>query len=190
MSFNTRVNWPRLLSIALASGLACAVSAADDISSLDQHFNRPGHGISPWVFVPSENIKELSTEAHPGLAMIYEAGRGRDIKGILKDPIRIGDYPLPWEFQTSLVQSFNLMAGVGAKTQVNSAIGMNVMLTFSEESEWPKDRAKRHRERTSSSSWSCTWDAPAKLAWDCRSLARSHTPRLIWSGVAVTWGTR
>ena len=65
------------------------------------------------------------------------------MKGILKDPIRIGAYPLPWEFQTSLVQSFNLTAGVGAKTQVNSAIGMNVALTFPDESEWPRDRGKR-----------------------------------------------
>ena len=94
----------------------------------------------PLDFRPGENIKEFSTEEHPGLATIYEAGRGRDIKGILKDPIRIGDYRLPWEFQTSLVQSFNLTAGVGAKTQVNSAIGLNVAVTFSDPSEWPAER--------------------------------------------------
>src|SRR5437016_9858842 len=83
-------------------------AAAADISTLDQHFNDPGKDISPWMFVPKENIKEFSTEEHPGLATIYEAGAGKDIKGILDKPIRIDDYRLPWEFQTSLVQSFNL----------------------------------------------------------------------------------
>ena len=95
------------------------------------------------MFVPKGNIKEFSTDEHPGLATIYEAGRGQDIKGILKEPIRIGDYRLPWEFQTSLVQSFNLTAGVGAKTQVNAAIGLNVAVTFSDPSTWPADRTKR-----------------------------------------------
>ena len=35
------------------------------------------------------------------------------------------------------------MAGVGAKTQVNSAIGLNVAVTFSDPSDWPDDRTKR-----------------------------------------------
>src|SRR6516165_10094422 len=104
MTFNNRRFWPGVLSVALASGLAPPVCAVDDISALDQHFNKPGNDISPWVFVPSENIKEFSTEEHPGLATIYEAGHGRDIKGLLHDPIPIGKYPLPWEFQTALVQ--------------------------------------------------------------------------------------
>ena len=72
---------------------------------------------------PRRTSRSSRPKSIPGLATIYEAGRGQDVKGILKDPIRIGDYRLPWEFQTSLVQSFNLTAGVGAKTQVNSAIG-------------------------------------------------------------------
>ncbi len=93
--------------------------------------------------MPGENLKEWSTDEHPGLATIYEAGHGADIKAILKQPIQIGDYRLPWEFQTSLVQSFNLMAGVGAKTQVNSAIGLNVAVTFSDPKTWPSDRMKR-----------------------------------------------
>ena len=114
-----------------------------DISELDQHFNTPGGQIAPWIFVPDKNIKEFSTEEHPGLATIYEAGRGTDVKGILKDPIKIGQYLLPWEFQTSLVQSFNLTAGVGVKTQVNSAIGLNVAVTFSEPDTWPADRNQR-----------------------------------------------
>lgn len=115
----------------------------DDISKLDQHFNQPGGSIAPWTFIPQENIREFSTEEHPGLAMLYENGKGQDVKGILDRPIAIGDYRLPWEFQTSLVQSFNLTAGVGVKTQVNSAIGLNVAVTFSDPSTWPKDRTKR-----------------------------------------------
>lgn len=121
----------------------CGQLLAADISTLNQHFNGAAKDISPWMFVPEGNIKEFSTAEHPGLATIYEAGRGRDVKGVLKSPIKMGDYRLPWEFQTSLVQSFNLMAGVGAKTQVNSAIGLNVAVTFSEPSTWPTDRAKR-----------------------------------------------
>ena len=133
-----------LLIIVLAQlGLRRSTAAEREISGFDQHFNRPGANVNPWVFVPQENIKEFSTEEHPGLATIYEAGRGQDIKGILKDPIRIGAYRLPWEFQTSFVQSFNLTAGVGAKTQVNSAIGLNVVVTTSDPADWPADRNKR-----------------------------------------------
>lgn len=146
------MNIPNQYATACCTGIAflglCVwpgveVAAADDISVLDQHFNQPGKDISPWVFVPAVNIKEFSTEEHPGLATIFEAGRGTDIKGILKQPIKIGDYRLPWEFQTSLVQSFNLTAGVGAKTQVNAAIGLNLAVTFSDPSTWPSDRTKR-----------------------------------------------
>src|SRR5262249_55875740 len=88
-------------------------------------------------------LKEVSTSEHPGLATIREAGKGKDIKGILKDPIRVNDYALPWEFQTSLVQSFSVLAGVGARTQYNTAIGLNVAVTFSDPSTWPADRTKR-----------------------------------------------
>jgi hypothetical protein len=119
------------------------IAATPDITSLDQHFNQPGADISPWMFVPEKNIKDFSTTEHPGLATIYEAGAGQDIKSVLKQPIRIGEYRLPWEFQTSLVQSFNLTAGVGAKTQVNAAIGLNVAVTFSDPATWSSDRTKR-----------------------------------------------
>jgi hypothetical protein len=134
-----------VLSIGPVLNLHAADSAAakGEISALDQHFNEPGKEIAPWMFVPTKNIKDLSTTEHPGLATIYEAGAGQDIKGILRDPIRIGDYKLPWEFQTSLIQSFNLTAGVGAKTQVNAATGLNVAVTFSDPATWPKDRTKR-----------------------------------------------
>ena len=134
-----------VLFALLATRLALGIDAAQgaDISELNQHFNDPGKSIAPWRFVPKSNIKEFSTEEHPGLATIYEAGRGQDVKGILEQPIKIGDYRLPWEFQTSLVQSFNLTAGVGVKTQVNAATGLNVVVTFSDPSTWPRDRTKR-----------------------------------------------
>ena len=132
------------LIVVIQPGLTHTSAAAErPISANDQHFNTPGADIGPWMFVPHENINEFSTDQHPGLATIYEAGQGQDVKGILKDPIRIDDYRLPWEFQTSLVQSFNLLAGVGAKTQVNSAIGLNVVVTTSDPADWPADRSKR-----------------------------------------------
>ncbi|MCH2125338.1 MAG: hypothetical protein MK165_11120 [Pirellulaceae bacterium] len=116
---------------------------ASQIDQFDQHFNLPGGDLAPWSFVPSNNIQECSTETHPGLVTIYEAGKGQDVKGILAEPIGIEDFRLPWEFQTSLVQSFNATAGVGVATQVNTAIGLNVALTFSEPEEWPEDRLQR-----------------------------------------------
>jgi hypothetical protein len=138
---------PRVLMLTplfFASACLCGgLLWGGEIRALNQHFNEPGKSIAPWMFVPQQNIKEFSTAEHPGLATIYEAGRGQDIKGILEKPIGIGDYRLPWEFQTSLVQSFNLLAGVGATTQVNSAIGLNVAVTFSDPSTWPRDRTKR-----------------------------------------------
>src|SRR5689334_1065630 len=88
-------------SLTVCAALQLARCMGADISELDQHFNEPGKPVSPWMFVPEENIKEFSTAEHPGLATIYEAGKGKDVKGILKQPIAIGDYQLPWEFQTS-----------------------------------------------------------------------------------------
>ena len=128
---------------ASADGKRHRTSEKPGIRKLSQHFNEPDGDYAPWVFGPKENVKEVSTSEHPGLATIREAGKGKDIKGILKDPIRIGEYPLPWEFQTSLVQSFSVLAGVGAKTQYNTAIGLNVAVTFSDPSTWPKDRMQR-----------------------------------------------
>src|SRR3990172_961963 len=67
-----------------------------DIRSLSQHFIDPKGDLSPWVFNPKENIEILSATRHPGLLMIDDRDTGEDIKGILKEPIRIEDYPLPW----------------------------------------------------------------------------------------------
>ena len=132
--------------LIIATVIIVRPNLAQDISELDQHFNTPAQAIDPWMFVPKENIQEFSTDEHPGLATIYEAGKGTDLKGILKHPIKIGQYRLPWEFQTSLVQSFNLTAGVGVKSQVNSAIGLNVAVTFSDPDTWPTDRTVRPKD--------------------------------------------
>lgn len=135
--------WRKAVNQSAKRQLDAPVRATVGIGRLNQHFNDAGAGIAPWQFVPRENIKEFSTARHPGLATIFEAGAGTDVKGLLKDPIGIDDFRLPWECQTSLVQSFNATAGVGAKKQVNIALGMNVAVTFSDPDEWPKDRSQR-----------------------------------------------
>ena len=80
-------------------------AAANNISELNQHFNEPEGDISPWIFIPDDNIKEISTKEHPGLVTIWQDGKEKDIKGILEEPLKIEDYPLPWEFQLGLVQN-------------------------------------------------------------------------------------
>ena len=116
---------------------------AKDISVLSEHFNEPGADISPWMFTPEENIKKHSTTHHPGLMAVWENGQGKDIKGILQDPIRIDDYALPWEFHLGLTQNHAAMLGRNAVTQANYAIGLNVAVTFSDPSTWPEDRTQR-----------------------------------------------
>lgn len=136
----------RLLLTCVLIGLAMehrSSAQTADITQLSQHFNVPGADISPWKFGPQANVRQISTENHPGMIEILEAGKGMDIKGLLQRPIRMDDYPLPWEFQTALVQNFDAQAGVGSKTQVNYAIGMNIAVTFSDPKTWPKDRSQR-----------------------------------------------
>src|SRR5262245_11187918 len=83
---------------ALARATAAEVGKSKrDIRALSQHFLDPRGKTSPWMFVPEENIASRSLEEHAGVLTIWEAGRGKDVKGILEDPIRIDDYPLPWE---------------------------------------------------------------------------------------------
>ena len=132
-----------ILAIFLCSSIFLNSTSAKNIREFDQHFLDPNGNIGHWMFVPADNIKEFSTAEHPGLATLWEAGKGKDIKGILKEPIRIDDYKTPWEFQLALAQSFDAMCGVGVKTQVNYAIGINVAVTFSEPSTWPKDRLQK-----------------------------------------------
>src|SRR5262245_11228570 len=66
---------------AVAPALQKKIRPGHSIRDLSQHFNGLDGDISPWMFVPKNNIKLLSTSRHPGLAPIYEAGAGKDVKG-------------------------------------------------------------------------------------------------------------
>jgi hypothetical protein len=132
-----------LLAALSLAGWAQGQGTPRDIQKLTQHFTDP-KDISPWMFVPQDNIKRSDTTEHPGLYTVWDAGRGKDIKGLLKDPIQIGDYPLPWEFQLQFAQNQQLFkaATVDRNRQVNYAIGLNLAVTFSDPSTWPKDRTQ------------------------------------------------
>src|SRR5262249_1102919 len=56
--------------------------------------------------------------------------------GVLKDPIRIEQYPLPWEFHLGLAQ----FRSSELPSQSSYAVGLNLAVTFSDPSTWPKDR--------------------------------------------------
>jgi hypothetical protein len=130
---------PLLLSIgAFAAGNPQKPAQKPDIANLSQEFIDP-KSMAPWIFTPQENIKRLDTTEHPGYVTIWEGGKGQDIKGVLKDPIKIDDYRLPWEFHLGLVQNAQAQKGISEK-QINYAIGLNLALTFSDPSTWPKDR--------------------------------------------------
>jgi hypothetical protein len=109
-----------------------------NIRTLSQQFTDP-NSMSPWIFVPNDNIKRIDTTEHPGYVTIWQAGHGEDIKGVLENPIKINDYPLPWEFHLGLVQNGQAQKGISEK-QINYAIGLNLAVTFSDPSTWPKDR--------------------------------------------------
>lgn len=111
------------------------------ISELSQHFNEPDGRLDPWIFVPEENIKKITTTEHPGMVKILQAGKGQNIKGLLKEPIRMDDYPVPWEFHLGLAQSAYMMHGLGGPSQ-SYAVGLNVAVTFSDPSTWPEDRSE------------------------------------------------
>ena len=59
---------------------------------------------------------------------------GKDIKGILERPIALEEYPPPWEFHLGLV------GGVNCCGDGNWAHGLNLAVTFSDPSTWPRDR--------------------------------------------------
>ena len=111
-----------------------------NIRRLTQHFDDPDGNIAPWISVPTENIGRLSTSDSLSMAAIWPAGEERDIKAILETPIRFEEYPFPWEFRLGMVQNFSAMAYV--KAQSNYAIGLNVAVTFSDPSKWPRDRTQ------------------------------------------------
>src|SRR5262245_4639566 len=95
-----KITWlAGIIFVSALSNYAQQTGTADavDIRRLSHHV-LDARDISPWMFVPQENVRSVSTTEHPGFATIWEAGKGKDIKGVLKDPIRIEQYPLPWEF--------------------------------------------------------------------------------------------
>ncbi len=130
-----------LSTVVVLAGVARGQDATRDIQKLSQHFIS-ADDISPWTFGPADNIKKMDTTEHPGLLTIWDGGRGKDIKGLLKNPIKIDDYPLPWEFQLQFAQNEQLFkaATVDKNRQTNYAIGLNLAVTFSDPSTWPKDR--------------------------------------------------
>jgi hypothetical protein len=132
-----------LIGIVLTCGGArlCAQPPRKDIRALGQHFLDRTNNTAPWIFAPKENIASLSTSEHPGVVTIWEAGCGKDIKGLLEQPIRIDDYPLPWEFHLGFVQNYQAMKGISER-QINYAIGLNLAVTFSEPATWPADRTE------------------------------------------------
>jgi hypothetical protein len=111
-----------------------------DIRNLTQHFT--GEGTAPWVFGPEENIKEISTTENPGLVTIRQNGNGQDIKGILEEPIKLADYPVPWKFHLGVLQNYLGVKGL-VDEQINWAIGFNLVVTYSDPSTWPEDRNER-----------------------------------------------
>jgi hypothetical protein len=136
--------WPALIGICLFTwGLdrAAADPPGTDIRVLSQHFLDRSGKTAPWIFMPRENIASLSTSEHPGVVTIWEAGRGKDVKGLLERPIRFDDYPVPWEFHLGLVQNYQALKGISER-QINYAIGLNLVVTFSDPATWPKDRTQ------------------------------------------------
>ena len=123
----------------------CAAAAAQpaqrpDIRKLSQPFI-DARDSSPWHFAPAGNIKDVSLSEHRGLVTLREAGKGQDIKGLLKSPLRLDDYPAPWEFHLGILQNHLGQKGLSEK-QINYAIGLNLAVTFSDPKTWPKDRSK------------------------------------------------
>lgn len=131
------------LMITLVASVPAAIAETPrkDIRKLSQHFLDRNDKTGPWTFVPKENIASLSTSEHPGVVTIWEAGKGKDIKGVLEKAIKIDEYPLPWEYHLGFVQNYQAMKGLSER-QINYAIGLNLAVTFSDPSTWPEDRSK------------------------------------------------
>lgn len=131
-----------LILLGLSSAVAQDASpqGAKDIRRLSQNFIDPKGDISPWIFYPTDNINAVGTTNSPGILQVEDAGKGKDIRGVLRSPIKISDYPLPWEFDLGFLQPpFNPGPGT---TQTNYAFGVNLAVTFSDPSTWPSDRTQ------------------------------------------------
>jgi hypothetical protein len=109
--------------------------AARDIRKLTQHFTGESEDISPWMFTPKENVKSVSTSEHPGFVTIWHGDKGQDIKGLLAHPIRIDDFPIPWEFHLG----FGQLQSSEQPRQSCYGMGLNLAFTFSDPSTWPSD---------------------------------------------------
>ena len=149
-------------SLALCTVLACfalqveilpaELDPARDIRTLSNHF-RPGEGLGPWQFhtstgrllAPEQHERDLtdhfiSTKIHPGLVTIRHSGADEQIKGTVGRPIGIADFHIPWEFELEVLRDFWTTA---TPNQSNYAYGLNVALTFSDPSTWPKDMTEQ-----------------------------------------------
>ena len=186
----TKGNLVQILKIVLPCGLVLLCSLVPlgrlsaealrkDIRALSQHFLDAGGKTAPWIFVPQENLASLSTSEHPGVVTIWEAGRGKDIKGILEKPIRIDDYPLPWDFHLGLVQNYQAMKGI-SEGQINYAIGLNLVVTFSDPATGPKIARGCRPGREACSFSSCT---SATWARTIVKVCRRSKPHLSTSSI-------
>lgn len=142
MDFRTAVCGLTIVSLSVSWNAVTQAQPTNrpDIRKLSQHFiDEKDSG--PWQFLPASNIKDMSLQEHRGLVTIREAGQGQDIKGLLKSPIRIEKYPAPWEFHLGILQNHLGQKGLSEK-QINYAIGLNLAVTFSDPSTWPRDRSQ------------------------------------------------
>ena len=133
---NTNARLLASMMIQMIIATYAASAEMKDIRSHDEHFLGTDEDMKQWTFFPQDNIDLFTTTEHPGLLMLRDAGKGTDIKGVPKDPIRLDEYPMPWEFKMGLLQP-EPKAG---DAQTNYAFGINVLVTFSEPSSWPDDR--------------------------------------------------
>ena len=124
-----------LLFIVLVNSPMQADWPEHDIRDLSWHF-LPSAGMGPWTVTPAAG-HHISTTDHPGLLTLRLANANQEVKGLLPDPIRLSDYPPPWEFETNVIHSF---WGKTRPDDYNMAIGLNVAVTFSDPSTWPADR--------------------------------------------------
>jgi len=126
--------------IIILIGASFAASATGDIRDLSEHFSEMSDGrFDDWIFIPDRQVRRVTTHEHPGLASIHTKGTGLDVRVITRKPIRIDDFRVPWQFQCSFMQNFDALTG-RTPTQVNYAIGLNLAVTFSNPSDWPKNR--------------------------------------------------
>ncbi len=139
-SVSSRLVFPVFFLVLFFFDPTC-VQSVKDISQFTSHFRDPDRGHAPWGFYPEDSIASVSTTESPGFVVIRNKGGGTDIKGILAEPIRMDEYPVPWEFHMGFMQ--DKFQAVGSEGQVNYAFGVNVAVTFSDPSTWPADRTQR-----------------------------------------------